>query len=458
MSKKYEFPGTYRDYASEIGKSIEPRKEKGFLDKKILAEAQRLLPGEISLENLEDQLQRYPLLSYADHHGLLKCKLLYNSNILYAEIIKSLKLPYVLVFATGNIPLANYSYPRGFHFRKQKFNFFRKKQNNTPVFLLDSKLNASKKGGLESFILNLNENVLSADEKSFLEYLFFDCLDIEKTTDGYEIFSDQITFLNHKLWKYYFDKSIRDSIPDIVYLQSNRIILDLLIHEIEKKDSLVSMIVFDPNVRRIFLNNFDGIAACWGENIGSQLFWGVIEKKGKKRLVSLQIDESSNTLKGENFVLEIDRETIIGALKSNRIMQTSFFDLLLVTFLEGYFTLGGFNQLDYLPQMQEAHVISLIDYMIEFKEAQIKSLEEIGMTDLVDRFSSHITDGLVCGLFPFSYDSGIDLIWEHNSENGTFNGNLDRGLTQTELNGMLNKKVKDLIASAVETMLENVST
>lgn len=457
MSKKYGFPGTYKDFASNIAGSITPLKENGPLTKLILKEAERIFPGEIPLNDLENQLIQYPIISYADHHGMLNYKLLYNSNILYAEIIKILKLPFVVTFASGSVPMVNKSHPRGFHFKKKKFNFFGEKQSKLPVYLFQGKLNADKKIGIDSFLISYDKDSLTADERKFLEFLFFDCLEIEKVTQNYEYFSDQLTFLNYKLWKYYFDNSIRTSIPDIFYLQSNRIILDLLIHKLKEKDSLVSMIVFDPKIRRIFLNNFNGIAACWGENMGSQLFWGVIERRGKTRLIDLKIDESSNTLQGENFVMEIERETIIDALKSNKILQTSFFDLLLVTFLEGYFTLGGFNQLDYLPQMQEAHVISLIDFMLEFKEAQLKSLKEIGMPELVDRFSSYITDGLVCGLFPFQYDSGIDLIWEHNSTNGKFNGNLDNGLTQNDLNGMLNMKVKDMILSAVETMLENVS-
>jgi hypothetical protein len=456
MSQKYKFPGTYREFASKIAKSIEPGKENGTLDYAIIEEAKRLLSKEISLEGLEDQLLQYPIISYADHHGLLNYKLLYNSNILYAEIIKSLKQPFVVTFASGSVPMVNKSHPRGFYFKKQKFNFFGEKQSKLPVYLFKGKLKAERKRGVDSFLISYDKDSLTADERKFLEFLFFDCLEIERAARNYEYFSDQLTFLTYKLWKYYFDRSIRESVPDIIYLQSNRIVLDRLVDEIKKEDSLVSMIIFDPKVRRIFLNNFNGVAACWGENMGSQLFWGVIERRKKTRLISLKIDESSNTLKGENFELEIEREAIIEAIKTNKILQTSFFDLLLVTFLEGYLTLGGFNQLDYLPQMQEAHVISLIDYMIAFKEAQIKSLKEIGMTGLVDRFSSYVTDGLVCGLFPFHYDSAIDLIWEHNSTDGKFNGTMDGGLTRADLDKMLDMKVKDMIASAVETMMENV--
>ncbi|MCU0289909.1 MAG: hypothetical protein MUF15_26400, partial [Acidobacteria bacterium] len=259
----------------------------------------------------------------------------------------------------------------------------------------------------------------------------------------FDNFSDQITFLNYKLWPYYFEKSLRNSLPRLIYLPSTPVLLDVLCREIMKKDSLVSLIIFEPKIRNIFLKNFFGIAGCWTENTGSHLFWGVSEKKKYKRLIRLTLDNSSHSLIGENFKLVLEPEAVMSALKSKKIIATLFFDYLILTFLEGYLTLGGFNQLDYLPQMQQAH---------------IKSLSEIGMTELAACFSSRRTDGLVCGMMPCQFDSGIDLIWQHNSHNGKFNNNLDNGLNKDDLDRILAMNVQDMILSAVEIMLENVST
>lgn len=440
MQKKYNFPGTFKDFVKDIAKSVPSKNEKGSHDDLILEEAARLLSKEIPTEDLKNQLIHYPIISYADHHGLLNFKLLYNSNILYSAIIKELKLPFVVVFATGNIPLINVSYPRGFYFKERRFNFFRKKQNNIPVYLLEDKIWANRDGGIESLILNYSSEVLNAEEKKFLEYLFFDCLEIERASEEYEKFSDQLTFLNFKLWKYYFDKSIRNYIVDIVYLQANRIIVNIIIDEIKKKDSLISLILFNPEVRQVFLRNFYGIQCCWGENTGSQLFWGITHKR---RLTRLQVDHSSNSLvdKGSDLCIKLEKERIIEALMARKVIHTSFFDLLIMTFLEGYMTLGGFNQIDYLPQMQQAY---------------LKSLREVGREDLVDKFASAVTDGLICGMMPLDFDSGIDLIWNYNSTDGKFNGNLDRGLNQEDLDGILNIPVKNLISTGIETMVEMV--
>lgn len=454
MFEKYEYPGTFRDFAQDIADiadiagEIIPRNQEVNVQESILNQVRRVIagPGALSLspELLDWQLSRYPVISYADHHGLLNYKLLYNSNLLYSEIMKELKLPFVVVLAAGNVPLDNMSYPRGFYFKKRKFNFFGAEESRSPVFLFEKKLNVDRRAGINSFITGEAREALTVEEKKFLEYLFFDCLEIEKAAGLYDSFCDQITFLNDKLWQYYFDKSLRDTIPRLIYLPSNPVVLDILCREIMKKDSLISLILFEPGVRRIFLKNFSGTAGCWSENSGSHLFWGVIAKKKYKRLIRLSMDDSSNSLvgEGENFNLALERETLVQALKEKRILPTLFFDYLILVFLGGYLTLGGFNQLDYLPQMQRAH---------------IKSLREIGLDDLADRFSSRVTHGLVCGMIPCKFDSGVDLIWNYNSHNGKFNGALDSGLTQDDLDRLLDMKVREMILSAVETMLENVS-
>ncbi|UCH94603.1 MAG: hypothetical protein JSV88_30650 [Candidatus Aminicenantes bacterium] len=441
MLKKYEYPGTFRDFITDIRKSIVHKKNKQLMKKAIIEEVQRILPGEISLHSLESQLSRYPLISTADHHALLNDKLLYNSNILYAEIIKELKLPYAVVLATGSIPMKSKSHPRGFFFKNQKFNFFGEKQCKLPVFLFQDKLSSERRKGIDSFCISYDRDSLTPEEKKFLEFLFFDCLEIQKARENYEKFSDQITFLNHKLWKYYFDRSIRGSVPDLIYLQSNQVLLNLLIDEIKREDSLISLILFDPAVRRLFIKNFYGIPSCWGENMGSQLFWGIIERKNKIRVTGLQLDDASNSLVGENFNIKLEREVIIDALVTRKILSTLFLDFLITTFIEGSVALGGFNQVDYLPQIQKVH---------------IKTLKELEMMDAADQFASRITDGLICGMFPFNFNSGIDLIWHYNSRDGRFNGNLDGGLTDGDLDKMLDMRVKDMIGSAIETMWEIV--
>ncbi|MBN1500858.1 MAG: hypothetical protein JW982_11910, partial [Spirochaetes bacterium] len=147
--------------------------------------------------------------------------------------------------------------------------------------------------------------------------------------------------------------------------------------------------------------------------------------------------ESTNSLVGSNNNILLEKEIIKNMVQNKNILLTLFFDFLILSFLGGYTLLGGFNQVEYLPAMQKAHV---------------KSLREIGEYDLADEFASRITDGLICGMTPLKYDSSIDMIWHHNSTDGKFNGNLDRGLTEEDLGRIYNTPVNEMIMNAMDTI------
>jgi hypothetical protein len=438
MLKVFNRQDTYADFAGNIAESVAPGNVGNRLNKVIIEEANRILSGLIPLDSLEHQLSEVPLISYADHMGLLNSNLLYNANILYAEIVKRLKLDISVVFATGNVPLKNQSYPRGFYFKKTKFSFFKNRLRHTPVYLLKEKINASRNEGISSFILNSDSNILTPEEKKFLDFLFFEALQIERASENFETFSDQITFLNHRLWKYYFDESIRASVPRLLYLQSNQIVLKLLLEQLNDSDSLLSSILFEPAVRRLYLKNFHGIPCCWGDNMGSRFFWGITEKQ---KYISLQVDETGNCLVGPGITIRLERNSLIEALTAKKLLPTIFLDFLLITFQEGFQAPGGFNQLEFLARMKSAHV---------------HCLEELGMFDTAKSFRSRNTGGLICGMFPFDFHSGIDLLWHFNSRDGKFNGNLERGLTGEHLDRMLNSNLKAMILPAIGTMLDNM--
>lgn len=431
----YHRAGTFKEYAGRIAGSVTPLKKKGRLARLIAREAHRILGSNLPIQTLENQLQSRPIISYADHHGLLNYQLLYNSNLLYAEIIKKLGLPFMVVFASGSVPMVNVSHPRGFFFKNHKFNFFAERKSKIPLFLFEKKLEPDRTLGIDSFISSYPKNLLSSEEKKFLDHLFFDCLEVEKAAQDYDLISDQFTFLNHKLWKYFFAKEIRDSIPDIIYLQSNRLVIELLIEEITNQRSLISQILFNKDTRSIYIQNFHGIDCCWGDKMGSHLFWGI---NHKKKIIPLQLDDDANILVGQDFSIELRKDAIVAALNEKRILPTLFLDFLTITFTEGYTALGGFNQIEYLQQMQTAHV---------------KSLSELNAPGKAEEFALRITNGFICGMFPYSFRSGIDHIWHYNSSKGKFNGSLDCGLSGEDMDNVLNLDIQDMISSAVEVML-----
>ncbi|MCG8572351.1 MAG: hypothetical protein MJB14_19645 [Spirochaetes bacterium] len=427
----------YSDYIEKISGKCKYEVTESQIQKEILNKASRILKNRFSTDILSTQLKNYPLISVADHHGLLNYKLLYNSNILFYHIIRKLNLPYIVVLATGDIPLKNISFPRGFYFKNQKFNFFNKKESTIPVHLINSVVNTGSNKTIDDIVLNFKSLNITSEEKKFLDHLFYEGLNFDKSSENYGQFSDQLSYLNFKIWKYYFSKNLRDSIPDIIYIQSNQIVKNIFKEEISKDNSLIAKILFDSSVRNLVLKNFQGIQSCWSKHSGTHFFWGI---SAKKNIFPLYCSDD-NTLVGKDLTLSLNKEDIIESLDENKIRLSNFFHYLMTTFIGGYCVLGGFNQLEYLPQMQTAH---------------IKTLKKLGMSDLADQFASRITDGFICGMLPFQFDSGIDLIWHYNSTNGKFNGNLDRGITQEQLDEILAMPMKTLIETGVSTMLEIV--
>ena len=90
------------------------------------------------------------------------------------------------------------------------------------------------------------------------------------------------------------------------------------------------------------------------------------------------------------------------------------------------------------------------------REKYKTTLQELHMDEMVEVFSARNKYNVTCGMFPFEFNSAIDMIWHYNSHNGKFNGTLDGGLTGEDIKKMHNMKVKDIIDRAVEVMLGNV--
>lgn len=398
----------------------------------ITNEVTRIFRDEVLSKKIKKQLKKYKIISTADHHGLLHYDLLLNSNILFSEIIKKINLDYLIVLSSGSVPLCNISYPRGFYFQNKKYNFFPKKYNNTPVCLLNEN-SFKNSNSINDIVINLDDN-LDKEKIRFLEKLFFDTININEITNENINFSDQISILNRKIWKTFFNSSIRDKVPELIYLQLEKIIGIYLEQELKNDSSLLSLILFEEKVRNIYLNNFKNIQGCWGDNSGTEFFWGVSKKN---KLIKLKINKKLNALEGKEFYLDINNEEIINAIKKQKIIPNVMLVFLIITFMNDYVALGGFNQIDYLPKMQNAH---------------IKSLKEIGKNELAQEFSTRITDGFICGMMPLEFDSSIDMLWHYNSENGIFNGNLDNGICYNKLDKILNMKVPEMIHSATETM------
>jgi hypothetical protein len=398
-------------------------------DDEILAliadQARRFFPNSFRNNALSGELASLPIISYADHHGPLSHSLLLNSNVIFAQATALLGRKYSVVMATGNIPLNNLSYPKGFLFKGRKLAFFSRRHNYSSVASVKTPIRPDKSLGIQSLFCNLKNHDLSVEEKNFLHSLFFEVLSIEELSQEHEQYGDFISALNMRCWPYLFDLNLRSSLPRLVYLMSNDIINRLLIKSLKDEGSLVCRYLFDPSIRNAVLDSFYGIRCAWGPNqSGTHFFWKTDDNGVPWRL---EYDPVSQSLKRENYTLPLRAESVIQALEQKEILPSLFFDFLLITFLGGIQTLGGQYQTEYLPLMQKAHC---------------KILDGLGHSELSEAFASRKTDGLICGYDALPYADTLDLLWTHNSSNNRFTGNWDKGLTPDILQTLMSTPVE----------------
>jgi hypothetical protein len=435
----YEHEGSFRQYVEHFVAGV-PKNQPGRLARLICNNAART--SGVDNDALLDQLKEFPLVSTADHAGIMQYPILFNSNLLLSGMMKQFGQPYHVVLASGRIPLGNASYPRGFIFSSKKFNFFGDTKTKIPVSLLDEGLNIS-----ENFrLLGLLTNGKAYSECSYNQKKYLDCIFLnELFRDTRKLFGlpfvEQLPYINEQLWNLFFSKETRSGIPKLVYLNIEEIVRQLVVADLADENSLLYRLLFEQGVRRIYLHEFSNLYGCWSNYSGTHFFWGV---GPKLTLHPLRLNHSQTHLvalhsSGQDRSIPLQPDAIIEAVLSRRIIPSIFTEMFLLAFVEGYTLLGGFNQVDYLAWMRVQHERCLL---------------RLGEWPLAARFARTPTDGLICGLMPFpQWESSLDMIWAHNSTDGRFHGNLDGGLTRADLDKMMDTSMKELIENGVGAML-----
>jgi hypothetical protein len=440
---QYEHEGSFREYGRRLFHRI-PLGQGTRLSRHIVDFARAQVNFEVDERLLRAQLNQYPLVSSADHAGVLCQDILYNANLLFSGLLDLQSLPYQVVLASNRIPLNNASHPRGITFQGRKLNFFSKRQADVSVWLLDDGLSPDQCRSLGTLFRPEGLEGLTPEQKTFLEFLFLEAINLSQVARTNSIFHDQLIPINNALWRRYFSKQYRMSRPTLLSLPIEHFVRELLLEDLTDPGSLPSRILFDPEVRSVYLEEFQGIAGCWAADSGTHFFWGVDDRR---RLVALRLDHRQGTLapaagSAPGFPLRLEAGSVAEALQQKRLVPSLFFEMLLVAFLEGYTLLGGFNQVTYMAWMRVAHERAML---------------RLGDWPMAARFARTLTDGLICGPVPFpGFPSGFDLLWHFNSTDGRFHGNLNGGLDAGAMESMMNAPLKDLLQNGVTAMLQVV--
>jgi len=360
------------------------------LEKVVYQYAEPLL-GETVARQAAAELADCPVVLTANHHGVDYFAQSAQGSLLFSLFKKMVSRTgsTVPIFACGNIPLDNLTYPLGlllYHIKSDSLDAMPKK---LPVF--SNKYRRAMVSVSAPFDAGMVQRAHARSEKMIQDQE----LDTRLNRTLHEIFqkeyglsevlnlssySDQAVVLNSRIWKRLFKDPAEAS--DMVYLELEKIVQRLLEIDLKNTDSLASQVLFNETLRENVICGLDKAKACWEiekldkrravdqfnaveqkelNGCGTLFFWG-INDAGRRVPLSLNADgTSSHKLcgvddRGKAFELPFTSRDILEALNTRRLLPSLFTSFLVLTFARGVTCAGGYYQGEYLPEMQQALV------------------------------------------------------------------------------------------------------
>ncbi|MBW7995143.1 MAG: hypothetical protein FVQ81_00950 [Candidatus Glassbacteria bacterium] len=361
------------------------------------------LLGRKNAELLEKCFGEKSVVLTANHHGVS-----YKSITLQGEIIFSLPgifsggkktLPILPVLACGIVPLSNCTFPRGIVLSREieatvspgekkllnlKFPLIPGSKSQCLVSLAPpvgrEQLNKAK----NSVERHFGQGDLLACEKKVLLELFSEEYDSAEVL-GQVDYSDQAVILNRRIWKRIFSPEVREDIPDIAYLEMERVVVSLLHRDLSNRESLIYNILFEPSLQERVIGNLDGETGCWNQRKLVDL-WSSIDRhptlseafrgcgtnffcfadtRGRRIPALLDRGRGKPLLRGiapgGKISIPFTPEAIRNGLKKRLLLPGLFLSFATLAFARGIKCIGGFLQVDYLPAMQRGLIRSFVD-------------------------------------------------------------------------------------------------
>ena len=327
----------------------------------------------ISIANrVAETLIKKPTVLTSNHHGVdyfaqsVQGSLVFglSSESSYSAQGDSTQNYAIPVFACGNIPLNNLTYPRGALIYPDisennasfpvKIPLFPDRLKRTTVSKSPA-LNEQMIQRMQNRIVRMQTT--SSDNCNTLLQTLLEILEQEYRQEAVlslNCYSDQSVILNQRLWQRMFAEKV--SAPPLVYLELEKIASRLLEHDLKNSGSLAYLLFFEPKALSRLHSELKPIKGS-----GTFLFWG-IDNTGCR--VSLFYDKSLNSLtgvseRGDRFTVSVEPAEIYQSIQDGRLLPSLFTSFLVIAFARGITCAGGYYQAEYLPQMQQAVVNAL---------------------------------------------------------------------------------------------------
>ena len=357
-----------------------------------------LLGKEIA-EKLRVRLASNANLLTANHHCANISDLPVQGTIAFALSEKTDAV--VVVFAFGDIPLNNSRYPRGILFANDiKLPVFPDKWKNTLVSVAPAFTAEFVHKAIQRAEKLLNEGQITCKQfdtsKFFLQTMY-----LNHKVLSCKSYSDQAVIISNIVWKKLFAEDAALHNLELVHLEIEKIVAEILILDLDNKQSLAYQMFFNNSLLWSLLNELDGKNGCWCEEklknltldnfqdnsdsdssvgSGTVFFWGIDTKGRRIPLYLTQENHYELYLTGisdssEKFCLAFTPESIKDALKKKLIISSLFTSFAVVSFARGYKCYGGFMQVDYLTEMRNGLARALANSNLPEWAEIVRSIE-----------------------------------------------------------------------------------
>lgn len=385
-------------YLIDYLKTLNPVNEAPHQQRKDLIDTVRVyvtpLLGDSVGGRAAHDLNRYPIVLTANHHGVeyfsqtFQARLLFSLNAMTGVTSAST----VPIFAFGSVALNNPTFPRGLLLYGAQPDNLEEIPVKLPVFPgrlkrlmvstappFDQTMVEKAQAEVDRFVDNKK---ISRESARVLHKILREDY-CAKSVLELSTYSQQAVVLNNRIWKRLF--SGLKSVPDLVFLEIEKVASDLLKADLANSNSLAWHVMFEPTVREKLLNNLDTARGCWDrgklaqrlslsgsgeaqnkpfDNCGTVFYWGV-DSAGKR--IPLLLESSPSGAKilcgiddgGNAWEVPYTPQAITVGLKENRLLPSSFTCFLVIAFARGITCIGGYFQGDYLESMKRGVLAAL---------------------------------------------------------------------------------------------------
>lgn len=302
-----------------------------------------------------------PLISnIVDHQSVLNHPILVTTNLIANahRLLKGGKTP-IVALTSSIVPLDNFFNKGGFQFNGKKVLLLSNKYIHQSICFMEKQL--------FDFASRLpDENFLAEIEKEL------NTLDVSTAED----FSDQLSIADRYLWKRLFASVLRDTVPELFYVPTEKIFRVLLLEALADETSIVYRSLFEPAFRETVFKEFDGVTGCWSTaGKGTHFFW---YRNVKNEAERMELRDGGLVAVKSGFSVALTPGALEPLMRSGTIVPGLFLIYGYLCFWAGLKPLTGYGSSAYMTRMKEAWLRTLAVYGAEerdrISEVDTKSL------------------------------------------------------------------------------------